>query len=326
MVKVGVVGVGHLGKWHAQKYFQLENSELVGVYDKNFERAEEIAKLNNCKAYNTYEELLAEVDAIDISTTTTFHYELAKQAMEKGKHVLVEKPITSELWQAKELCELAKNNNLIFQVGHIERFNPVVLEVQNKINNPVFVESHRLAPFTPRGTEVPVVLDLMIHDIDLILAFIDSEIKSISASGASIFTNSTDIANARLEFENGAVANVTASRASLKLERKIRFFQQDSYISLDFQAKNVNIVKKSDQSFPLLAKMLAGDTSVKPLDLVDVDNTDVSKEGADALKTELAAFIDCIENNKKPAVDAYAGTRALAVAFEIMKIIKNKKD
>lgn len=324
MLKIGVAGVGHLGQWHAQKYADLDKCELVGVFDQDMPRAQKIAAKNNCRAFDSYATLLSQVDAVDISTTTTAHYELAKEALLNGKHVLVEKPITAELVQADELCQIASDKGLKLQVGHIERFNPAVLSVCEQIHEPLFVESHRLAPFTPRGTEVPVVLDLMIHDIDLILDFIPSELISIQASGVSIFTSSTDIATARLEFANGAVANITASRASMKRERKLRFFQKDAYISLDFQNKKVSVIKKSADSLPILARMLSGDTSISPEDLVDVQDVDVSKFGSDALLTELESFVDCIINNTNPVVDGKAGARALQVAYEIMQKINNK--
>ena len=325
MLKVGVVGVGHLGKHHARIFAGIENCKFIGVYDKVRDRAEEIAKLYNVKAFAEYEEMLSEVDAVDIAATTTYHYELAKPALEKGCHVFLEKPITSTKEQAEELLRIAKEKHLKIQVGHIERFNPVIMQVINDIKNPMFIESHRLAPFTPRGSDVPVVLDLMIHDIDLILSFVQSDIKEIRASGVGILTPSIDIANARLEFENGAIANVTASRISMKRERKIRFFQKDAYISVDFQNKVSYVLRKSANINTLLPQIMAGSISFNPEDLVDIQEITASEGGKDALTMELESFVNSIINDTKPVVDGRDGTRALDVALQIMEIIEYKK-
>ncbi len=321
MVKIGVVGVGHLGQHHARKFLSIEGCELIGIYDKNPERAAEISQKLAVKSFQTYEALLNEIDAIDIAATTTHHYNLAKLALEKGKHVFLEKPITTELWQAQELIELAKTNNLKIQVGHIERFNPVILKVEDEIIDPMFVESHRLSHFHHRGTDVPVVLDLMIHDIDLILDFINSPVAEIRASGVGILTPSIDIANARIEFENGAIANVTSSRVSMKMERKIRFFQRDSYISMDFQTKQVTVMRKSANIMKLLPQIMMGNTNFKPEELVDARHYDVSETPKDALTLELEAFVQCIRENTKPIVDGHAGMRALQIALQIINLI-----
>lgn len=325
MLKIGVVGVGHLGRHHARVFSQIEGCELVGIHDKMFERAQEYAQMYNVKAYENYEELLDAVDAVDIAATTTWHYDLAKPALLKGCHVFLEKPITSEIWQAEELLKIANENNLYIQVGHIERFNPVILKVADEINNPMFIESHRLAPFTPRGSDVPVVLDLMIHDIDLILSFVKSKIKNIHASGVGILTPSIDIANARLEFENGAVANVTASRISMKRERKIRFFQKDAYVSVDFQEKKVSVLKKSANINAILPQILMGSTDFKAEDLVDIQLVNADDITKDALTMELEAFVYAINHKQKPIVDGEAGTIALQIAMEIMDKIKFTK-
>jgi predicted dehydrogenase len=322
MLKIGVVGVGHLGKHHARIFAGIKNCQLVGVYDRVHERAEEIAHTYNTVAFENYEDLLSAVDAIDIAATTTYHFDLAKPALESGCHVFLEKPITSTSEQAAELLEIAKKNNLKIQVGHIERFNPVILAVTSEISEPMFIESHRLAPFTPRGSDVPVVLDLMIHDIDLIMSFIPCPIKEIRASGVGILTPSIDIANARLEFENGAIANVTASRISMKRERKIRFFQKEAYISVDFQNKKSNVIKKSPRLLTLLPQLMAGDPSINPEDLVDQREILAPEGGPDALTLELQSFVDAIINDTKPIVDGYDGARALDVALQIMDIIK----
>jgi len=324
MLKVGVVGVGHLGKHHARIFNQIADCQLVGVYDKVFDRAKEIADMYQVKAFENYEDMLNEVDAVDVAATTTWHYDLAKPALLKGCHVFLEKPITSEIAQAEELLKIAKEKNLFIQVGHIERFNPVILKVEDEIQNPMFIESHRLATFNPRGSDVPVVLDLMIHDIDLILSFVKSDISDIRASGVGILTPSIDIANARLEFENGAIANVTASRISMKRERKIRFFQKDAYISLDFQEKKVSVLRKSENINKILPQILMGNTNFDPQDLVDMKEINADDITKDALTMELESFVSSINENKNPIVDGEAGTKALRIAMEIMDKIKRK--
>ncbi len=328
MLKIGVVGVGHLGQHHARIFAQMKNCKLVGVFDQNMERATEIANKNNTKYFDKYIDLLNNIDAVDISATTTYHYELAKEALLAGKHIFIEKPITAELWQAEELLKIADEKSLKIQVGHIERFNPVMIDSADIIKNPVFIESHRIAPFTPRGSDVPVILDLMIHDIDLILSFVDSKIKHISASGLSLFTKSIDIANARLEFENGAIANVTSSRVALKRERKIRFFQKDAYISANFQDQETNIVKKSKNLNNVLAQMMFSGDDIKAEDLVDSKFIDSSNHEKDALTLELESFVDAVVNDKEPIVNGNAGLRALRIALKIVNLIEgnNKKN
>ena len=324
MLKIAVAGVGHLGQFHAGKFKNIAGASLAGVYDRNFARATEIAQKLQVPAFASYEDMLAACDAVDIAATTTAHYELAKPALLAGKHIFLEKPITSELWQAEELLEIAASKNLKIQVGHIERFNPVILRVEQDIGEPMFIESHRLSTFHHRGTDVPVVLDLMIHDIDLILDFVHSPVTEIRASGVGILTPSIDIANARIEFANGAIANVTSSRVSMKQERKIRFFQRDSYISMDFQAKQVRIMKKSANIMQLLPQLMMGSTDIKPEQLVDVESIDVSDNPKDALTMELESFVDCIVNDRKPIVDGAAGTRALDIALKIIAQIQTK--
>ncbi|HNX00062.1 MAG TPA: Gfo/Idh/MocA family oxidoreductase [Candidatus Cloacimonadota bacterium] len=326
MLKFGVVGVGHLGQHHARIFKSIAGSQLVGIYDKNFDRAKEIADKNETTAFSSYEQLLDQIDAIDISATTSFHYNLAKTALEKGKHVFVEKPITATVEQGQELVDIAKSRNLIIQVGHIERFNPVVLEVEKEIDTPMFIESHRLAPFNPRGTDVPVVFDLMIHDIDLILCFVHSPLVDIRASGVGVLTPSIDIANARLEFANGAIANVTSSRVSMKRERKLRFFQKDAYISMDFQGQKASVLRKAEGLNKILPEILLGRTDFSPEDLVKMDMVDCSKPEKDALTMELESFVDAVTQNKTPIVSGEDGLRALEVAMRIMdKINANLK-
>jgi predicted dehydrogenase len=324
MLRVAVAGVGHLGKFHAEKYKAMGQCRLTGVFDANPARGEEIAAKLGVKAFGSFAELLAAADAVDISTTTTAHYELAKAALEAGKHVFIEKPLTSELWQAEELVGLARGKGLKLQVGHIERFNPVILKAEDTIRDPLFIESHRLSTFHHRGTDVPVVLDLMIHDIDLILDFVRSPVKEIRASGVGILTPSVDIANARIEFENGAIANVTSSRVSMKQERKIRFFQRDAYLSLDFSAKQVTIMKKSADVMKYLPQILMGSTEIKPEQLVDVQTHDLAGADKDALALELESFADAVINDREPVVNGEAGYRALQIALQIMERIKNQ--
>jgi len=322
MVKVGVIGVGHLGQHHVRVFKEIPNCELIGIYDQNKERAAEISQRYEVRAFSEYEALLHDIDAIDIAVTTIHHYRLAKIALEKGKHVFIEKPITSNLQEAEELVSLAREKKLKIQVGHIERFNPIVLKIADEIKDPMFIESHRLAPFTPRGSDVSVVLDLMIHDIDLILSFVESDLRDIRASGVCILTPNIDIANARLEFENGAIANVTASRVSLKRERKIRFFQKDAYLSLDFQNKKVTILKKSKDLQKILPEILLGTRTINTDELVDLRQIDSSDITKDALTLELESFIEAIAEDKRPCVDGMAGMKALQVALNIMEKIK----
>lgn len=325
MVKVGVIGVGHLGQHHVRIFKEIANCELIGIHDQNEDRASEIARLYDVKAYPDYESLLDDIDAIDIAVTTVHHYRLAKKALEKGKHLFIEKPITSELHEGEELLELARAKDLKIQVGHIERFNPIVIKIADHIKDPMFIESHRLAPFTPRGSDVSVVLDLMIHDIDLILSFVNSNLRDIRASGVRILTPNIDIANARLEFENGAIANVTASRVSLKRERKIRFFQKDAYLSLDFQNKKVTVLKKAKDLKLILPEILLEKRTFNSDELVDMKEIDASDITKDALTLELESFVDAIKNDVRPAVDGDAGVKALRVALNIMNRITIKE-
>ena len=322
MIKIGITGVGQFGQNHARILAENSKCEFVGLYDKNMKRAKEIADRIEAKMFSSYDELLAEVDAMAIVVTTISHYELAKKALENGVSVFIEKPITEELWQAEELVEIAKRKNLQIQVGHIERFNPIVMELEDKINSPKFIECHRIAPFTPRGTDIPVVLELMIHDIDLVLAFASSDIVDIRASGASVMTKKIDIANARIEFEDGAVANLTASRISMKRSRKLRYFQKDGYISMDFQNNKAVYIKKSVNYLKVLPKILKGNyEGIKEEDVVDIMEVDASNRKKDALTTELESFAHAVEAGINPIVDGVAGARALKVALEIVEKI-----
>jgi len=326
MLKVGIVGVGQFGQNHARILSRCKDCKFIGLYDKNKKRAKEIAEKLSSKNFSSYDGLLAEIDALAIVVTTVQHYKFARKALEKGIHVFIEKPITSELWQAEELIKLAQNNYLKIQVGHIERFNPVILKVEDKIKNPVFAECHRIAPFTSRSSDVPVILDMMIHDLDLILAFVPSKVKDIRASGSGVLTKSIDIANARIEFENNAVANITASRISMKRSRKLRFFQKDAYFSMDFQNKKVTMIKKSKNIYKVLPQIIMGKyENIAQEDVVDIINFDASDNKKDALTTELESFINVVQTDKKPAVDGIAGARALRIALKIVDKINSEK-
>jgi len=325
MIRIGVVGVGQFGQNHARILRNSDFCEFAGFYDINSKRAKEISEKIDAKAFNSFDELIADCEALVVVVTTVSHFELAKKALAKGIHVFIEKPITSNLEEAAGLLELAEKEGLKIQVGHIERFNPIVMEMADKIKDPIFIECHRIGPFTPRGTDIPVVLELMIHDIDLILDFIKSKVKRISASGAGVLTKSIDIANARIEFEDGAVANVTASRISLKRSRKLRIFQKDGYFSMDFQAKKVTHMKKSKKLYKVMPKILTGKyDGIDTKDVVDINEVDASDREKDALTLELESFVHSIEADINPVVDGYAGTRALKVALEIVKKIQNK--
>lgn len=322
-MKVGVLGVGHLGQHHARNYMEMDSTELIGIFDIDQKRVQEIAEKNSCNVFESAQKLIAKVDALNIATPTTTHYKYAKQCLQAGKHVLIEKPICSELSQAKELVEIARSHNLKIQVGHIERFNPAVLSLSDVLLNPLFVEANRIAPFTPRGSDVPVVLDLMIHDIDIILSLVQSRVTDINAVGVPIVTEDVDIANAKIEFENGALANITASRISLKQERKIRFFQRDKYISLDYQKKAVNIVKKNPKIKNIMSQIMSGDRNANILEMFDTEKPKIVER--EPLRAELESFIFSIENDTRPIVNGQDGYEALRVAFEIMKDIKQNR-
>jgi len=316
MLKVGVLGAGHLGKIHLRLLNQSDKYELVGFYDPDEINANKVQAEFGYTYFDNLNTLIAEVDVVDIVTPTLSHYDCAKKAMEKGKHVFIEKPITNTIEEAEELIALQERYNVKGQVGHVERFNPAFLAVSSKIENPMFIETHRLAEFNPRGTDVPVVLDLMIHDIDAILSVVPSKVCKINASGVSVISNSPDIANARLEFENGCVANLTSSRISLKNMRKSRFFQRDAYISVDFLDKKVEVVKMKDApekpgDFDMVLQNAEG---VKKQ--IYFENPEI--EPNNAILDELETFADAIENNTTPAVTLEAGTEALRVALQII--------
>ena len=316
MLKVGVLGAGHLGKIHLRLLNESPKYDLIGFYDPDDINGQKVAKEFGYTYYDNINTLIDAVDVVDIVTPTLSHYECAKKAMVKGKHVFIEKPITNTLKEAEELLELEARHGVKGQVGHVERFNPAFTSVKEKINNPMFIETHRLAEFNPRGTDVPVVLDLMIHDIDAILSVVNSKVSQINASGVSVISNSPDIANARIEFENGCVANLTASRISLKNMRKSRFFQRDAYISVDFLEKKVEVVKMKDApetpgDFDMILQNAEG---IKKQ--IYFENPEI--EANNAILDELETFADAINNDTTPVVSLRQGTQALQVALQII--------
>ncbi len=322
MLKIGIAGVGRLGRFHAGKFLADPRCELAGVYDINEERCRQAARDFGVKVFRGYDELIRECGAVDIAATTSAHHQLAKAALLAGKPVFVEKPLCAELGQATELVAIAEKQGLKLQVGHIERFNPMILEAEKFIRDPMFIESTRISSFQPRGTDVSVVLDLMIHDIDLILDFVGSPLTAVHANGIGILTPNLDIANARLEFANGAVANVTSSRVALKQERRIRFFQRDAYVHLDLIARQGSLVRRSGRSEELLQKMMDGDENIKPEELMETHHFDANGDGRDALALELGSWVEAILEDKQPVVDGQAGLRALRAASWIMEAIQ----
>lgn len=316
MLKAGVLGAGHLGKIHLRLLQESNKYELVGFYDVDESSGRKVEAEFGYKYFGNLDELIAAVDVIDVVTPTLSHFEMAKKAITAGKHLFIEKPITNTVEEAETLVELAKQNDVKGQVGHVERFNPAFMAVASKIDNPMFIETHRLAEFNPRGTDVPVVLDLMIHDIDAILSVVKSKVKNISASGVSVISETPDIANARIEFENGCVANLTASRISLKNMRKSRFFQRDAYISVDFLEKKCEVVKMKDApeqpgDFDMILQNAEG---IKKQ--IYFDNPNVSLNNA--ILDELESFAEAIENDTTPVVSLEQGTQALRVAKQII--------
>ncbi|MEZ4853924.1 Gfo/Idh/MocA family protein [Flavobacterium sp.] len=322
MLKVGVLGAGHLGKIHLRLLNQSSKYELVGFYDPFEENAIKVAQEFGYKKFDTIDELIAVVDVVDIVTPTLSHHDCAVEAIKAGKHIFIEKPISNTVEEAEEIIALAKKFNVKGQVGHVERFNPAFTAVKNKIENPMFIETHRLAEFNPRGTDVPVVLDLMIHDIDAILSVVKSKVKSVNASGVAVISDSPDISNARIEFENGCVANVTSSRISMKNMRKSRFFQKDAYISVDYLDKVCEVVKMKDApevpgDFDMILQNAEG---VKKQ--IYFDNPSV--EANNAILDELETFADAINNNTTPIVTLEDGTEALRVAYMIIESMERK--
>ncbi|WP_431166194.1 Gfo/Idh/MocA family protein [Tenacibaculum halocynthiae] len=316
MLKAGVLGAGHLGKIHLRLLQQSEKYELIGFYDPFTENAEKVAKEFGYTLFNSIAELIDAVDVVDIVTPTLSHFDCARQAIEKGKHIFIEKPITNTVLEAESIRTLASQFHVKGQVGHVERFNPAFTAVKDMIDTPMFIETHRLAEFNPRGTDVPVVLDLMIHDIDVILSVVKSTVKNVHASGVSVISDTPDIANARIEFENGCVANLTASRISMKNMRKSRFFQKDAYISVNFLEKKSEVVRMKDvpEKPDEFAMILQNAEGVKKQ--IYFDNPEVTENNA--ILDELESFADAINNNTTPIVSLRQGTEALRVAQMII--------
>jgi predicted dehydrogenase len=322
MLKLGIFGIGHLGKIHLKLLYELSYLyEIVGFCDPDDKEAEEIERLYKIPRFESIQDLIRKCDCIDVVTPTAFHYEIAKVALENGKPVFIEKPITDKTEEAETLIKISKENSTLIQVGHVERFNPAFIEAKKYLKQPMFIETHRLAQFNPRGTDVPVVLDLMIHDIDIVLNVVNSRVRKISASGVSVISDSNDIANARIEFENGCVANLTASRISLKNMRKSRFFQRDAYVSVDFLTKELEVVQMEDiENIP------------DDFDIVfDPGNGKVKKRilfnkpsilASNAIREELIAFHNSITQNNAAVVSGEHGLKSLEVANAIIGCMK----
>jgi predicted dehydrogenase len=316
-VKVGVVGTGHLGNLHAKMYAQITTADLVGVYDADHDKAERVAAEHGTKAFADLGKLLDQVQAINIATTTTAHFGVAVQSLERGIHTFIEKPITETIDQARKLVDLAAAKKLALQVGHIERFNPAILALEQYKIRPLFIESHRLAQFNPRGSDVAVVLDLMIHDIDLILSLVRSPVVRVDANGVAVVSGSEDIANARLQFENGCVANVTASRISQNKMRKMRLFQNDAYISIDFSQGLAEVFHLVDEDANIKPTMMLGKIDQGEKKRVIVYEQPEVKE-VNALKYELELFLKSVMDGSEPPVTGQDGLQALEVAQEIL--------
>jgi len=307
-LKVAVIGVGHLGKWHADKYAASPDCKLLAVVDNNLQGAEQIAQKHGVRAYSDYHNILSQVDAISLAVPTSLHYKIARDILEAGIHCLIEKPITEKAEDASTLIEIAQQNRLVLQIGHIVRFNRLMMDIDELLKAPRFIESTRLAPFTSRATDVSVVFDLMIHDIDIILDLINSPIRHISASGMSVLSDTIDIANARIEFENNCVANITASRISQKREQKLRIFQKNAYICADLQHKILSISRKGKTD---------NEAGFK-----NIEHQERRYDDNDALNLEIVDFITAIKTGRRPKVSGEDGKRALETAIEITSQIK----
>jgi predicted dehydrogenase len=319
MLKVGVFGVGHLGKFHLNNWKEIEGVKLVGFFDPDNEAARAVAEQYGIKRFTDADKLLDACDIVDVIAPTNHHFQLCMQAIRKGKHVFVEKPLAHTIQEGRDLVNMVREANIKMQVGHVERFNPAYLAISNMNLNPMFIEVHRLAQFNPRGTEVSVILDLMIHDIDIILSLVKSDVKTISASGVAVMTDTPDIANVRIEFHNGCVANLTSSRISMKKMRKIRLFQKDAYIGIDFLEKKTEIIKlkqPDDQNvFSFDIDTPNGKKSIA------IANPEI--KASNAIKAELEAFVDSIIHNKPTVVSEIDGFLAMEVAHQILDKISN---
>jgi len=310
-LRCAVIGVGYLGRFHAQKYKLIDSVDLVAVSDTRSERGHEIAKELGVEFVGDYKKLKGQVDAVTVAASTSSHYEIAKWCLENNISVFVEKPITVTSIEAKDLCDIAKKNNLTLQVGHVERFNPAMVSAKKVLRKPLFIEVHRLAPFTPRGADVDVVLDLMIHDLDVICSLVDSPVKHISAVGVPVLTKLVDIANARLEFASGAIVTVTASRVSQQTIRKFRVFERDKYLSLDFGKGSVDFLTKTGEWTP---------------DTIPLNHETWSLEKGDALLAETLSFVECVREKKRPVVSGEDGLAALQLAERIIENIRERAE
>lgn len=323
MLKVGIFGVGHLGKFHLSNWQQIEGVELVGFYDPGDTAAQEVSEKYQLARFLDADRLMDAVEVVDIVAPTHLHYDLCRRAIRKGKHVFVEKPLANTMEEARDLVKLAKESNIKVQVGHVERFNPAFLAIENMPLNPMFIEVHRLAQFNPRGTEVSVILDLMIHDIDIILSLVKSEVKSIAANGVKVMTETPDIANVRIEFNNGCVANLTSSRISMKKMRKMRIFQKDAYIGIDFLEKKTELIrlKTADDlgAFTFDVETPSGETKTIAVATPYVPEIN-------AIRLELEKFRDAIVNNTSTVVSELDGYRAMDVAHQILQKIKSSNN
>lgn len=319
MLKVGVFGVGHLGKFHLNNWKEIKKVELAGFYDPNDEIAREVSEKYQIPRFTEPELLMDASDMVDIIAPTPFHFSLCEKAIRKGKHVFVEKPLANTMEEARELVKLVKESNVKLQVGHVERFNPAYLAIQGTPLNPLFIEVHRLAQFNPRGTEVSVILDLMIHDIDIILSLVKSEVKNISASGVAVMTDTPDIASVRIEFNNGCVANLTSSRISMKKMRKMRLFQKDAYIGIDFLNKKTEIIKlKTPRDLDVFSFDIDTPNGKKTIALSNPSVPEVN-----AIRLELEKFCDAVLDNTPTLVSEVDGFRAMDIAHQILQKIKH---
>ena len=317
MLKVGVFGTGHLGKFHLNNWKEIAGATLVGFYDPNDITANDVQTQYGIKRYTDQDALIDDVDIVDIVAPTNHHFAIAEKAIKKGRQVFVEKPLANTMDEAQQLVKLVQESNIKLQVGHVERFNPAFLALKNWELNPMFIEVHRLAQFDPRGTEVSVILDLMIHDIDIILSLVQSDVKQISASGVAVMTNTPDIANARIEFDNGCVANLTSSRISMKKMRKMRLFQKDAYIGVDFLNKSSEIIKlKEPNDENVFAFDIETPTGKKTIAVASPAVPQVN-----AIKQELQEFVNAINHNTRTIVNEIDGYRAMEVAHKILQKI-----
>lgn len=314
MLKVGILGVGHLGNFHINNWLLITGVELIGFFDPNDDNAQIAIEKYNLKRFDTAESLIAVCDAVDIVAPTTAHFDLCKAAITTGKHVFVEKPLANTMEQARQLVNLAREANIKFQVGHVERFNPAFLALKNHHLEPMFIEVHRLAQFNPRGTDVSVILDLMIHDIDIILSLVKSNVKFISANGVAVMSDTPDIANVRIEFDNGCVANLTSSRISMKKMRKMRLFQKDAYIGIDFLDKKTEIIKlNTPEDINAFTFDIETNNGKKTIAIANP----LIKDG-NAIKMELEAFYKAIIENTDTPVNVLDGYRAMDIAHQIL--------